>query len=88
MKPSERKPINARCKPRPERQTAGADESTAERGTTESAAYRCAAETAADRCAAETAAHHSAAKATTPHPAMKAPSVEATTPTHPGICCR
>jgi len=91
METSDRKPIDARCKSWPEREAAGADESTAESGTSEPSAYRRAAETAANRHAAETAAyrraaetaaHHSAAKATT-HPAVKAPSVEAAT--HPGI---
>src|SRR5262245_16693088 len=53
----------------------------------EPATYRRAAEPSAYRRATESAAHHSAAKATT-HPAVKAPSVEATTSTHPGIGCR
>ena len=37
METSERKPIDARCKSRPEREAAGADESTAESGTAEAA---------------------------------------------------
>jgi hypothetical protein len=37
METSERKPIDARCESRPEREAAGADESTAESGTAEAA---------------------------------------------------
>ena len=101
METSERKPIDARCKSRPEREAAGADESTAESGTAEAApkgraakpssAYRRAAEpSSAYRRTAETSsAYRRAAKATTPHPAMKASSVEATTTPNPlGTCCR
>jgi hypothetical protein len=61
-----------------------AAEAAAYRRAAEAAAYRRTAETAAYRRTAETAARHSAAKATTP---VKAPSVEAATPTHPGIRC-
>src|SRR5262245_51477075 len=96
METSERKPVDARCKSWPEREATGADKCTAESGTAETSAYCRAAETSAYRrtakpsaCrrAAETATRHSAAKATT-HSAVKAPSVEAATPTHPGIGCR
>ncbi len=37
METSERKPMDARCKSRPEREAAGADDSTAESGTAEAA---------------------------------------------------
>src|SRR5262249_56248642 len=40
METSERKPIDARCKSWPEREAAGADESTAESGTAEPSGYR------------------------------------------------
>ena len=62
METSERKPIDARCKSWPEREAAGADESTAESGTAEPSAYRRAAETAGYRRAAETSAYRCAAE--------------------------
>jgi Ni/Co efflux regulator RcnB len=55
METSERKPIDARCKSRPEREAAGADESTAESGTAEAAPKGCAAKpSSAYRRGAET----------------------------------
>jgi Ni/Co efflux regulator RcnB len=55
METSERKPIDARCKSRPEREAAGADESTPESGTAEAAPKGCAAKpSSAYRRGAET----------------------------------
>ena len=91
METSERKPIDARCKSRPEREAVGADESTAESGTAEAAPKGRAAKpsSAYGRGAETSSAYRRAAKATTPHPAMKASSVEATTTPNPlGTCCR
>src|SRR5262245_2544757 len=62
-------------------------ESSAYRCAVESSAYRRPTEAAAYRRTAEPAGYRRPTKATT-HPAVKPPSVEATTSTHPGICCR
>jgi hypothetical protein len=62
METSESKPVDARCKSWPEREAAGADESTAESGTAEPSAYRRAAETAGYRRAAETASYRRTAE--------------------------
>src|SRR5262245_5602179 len=57
METSERKPVDARCKSWPEREAAGADESTPESCAEEPAAYRYAVEYSADRRSEATAAH-------------------------------
>src|SRR5262249_14478647 len=62
METSERKPVDARCKSWPEREAAGADESTAESCAAEPAAYRRAAEPAAYRCAVESSAYRRTAE--------------------------
>src|SRR5262245_20784974 len=84
METSESKPVDARCKSWPEREAAGADESTAESCAAEPAAFRRPTKAAAYCCAVESSAYRRPTKATTHH-AVKPPSVEATTSTHPGI---
>src|SRR6516225_9635880 len=66
METSERKPIDARCKSRPEREAAGADESTAESGTAEAAPK--------GRAAKPSSAYGRGAEASSAYPAIKASS--------------
>src|SRR5215510_12290940 len=47
IEPGERKPIDARCKSRPEREAACADEPAAESGTAEASTHHCGAESGA-----------------------------------------
>jgi hypothetical protein len=96
METSESKPVDARCKSWPEREAAGADESTAEscaaepaayRRTAEPATYRCAVESSAYRRTAETAAYRRPTEATayrrTAEPAAYRRPTKATT--HPAV---